>query len=60
MHGSRGGTGGPEPPENYKNIGLLSNTGLDLLKITKISSLAAFNVWPSSARHLNDVSMVGR
>ena len=34
-----GGTGGPDPPpplENYKNIGFLSNTGPDPLKITKL------------------------
>ena len=34
------GAGGPPPPppplENYKNIGFLSNTGLDPLKITKL------------------------
>ena len=32
-------TGGPDPPpplENYKNIGFLSNTGPDPLKITKL------------------------
>ena len=36
---SRGGTGGPDPPppmENYTNIGFLSNTGPDPLKITKL------------------------
>ena len=31
-----GGTGGPDPLENYKNIGFLSNTGPDPLKITKL------------------------
>ena len=37
MCGSRGGTGGLDPPlENYKNIGILSNTGPDLLKIPKL------------------------
>ena len=41
MCGSRGGTGGLDPPpppplEYYKNIGFLSNTGLDPLKITKL------------------------
>ena len=36
--GGGGGTGGPDPPsrEKYKNIGFLSNTGLDPLKITKL------------------------
>ena len=36
MRGSRGGggggAGGPDPLENYKNIGFLSNTGPDSLK----------------------------
>ena len=31
-----GGTGGPDPPVNYKNIGFLSNTGPDRIKITKL------------------------
>ena len=34
--GSRGGTGGPDPLENYKNIGFLGNTGPNPLKITKL------------------------
>ena len=47
MRGSRGGGGGggggggagdPDPLENYKNIGFLSNTGPDPLKITKLQS----------------------
>ena len=29
MCGSGGGTGGPDPLENHKNIGLFSNTGPD-------------------------------
>ena len=33
-----GGTGGPDPLENYKNSGFLSNTGPGSLKITKIPS----------------------
>ena len=34
-----GGAGGPTPPlENHKNIGLLSKTGPDSLKITKLPS----------------------
>ena len=34
-----GGTRDPDPPlKNYKNIGFLSNTGPDPLKITKLSS----------------------
>ena len=33
-----GGTGGPDPLENYKNKGFLGNTGPDFLKITKLPS----------------------
>ena len=39
MCGSKVGTGGPDLPpplENYKNIGFLSNTGPDPLKITRL------------------------
>ena len=37
MFGSRGGGGqGPDPLENHKNIGFLSNTGPGSLKITKL------------------------
>ena len=32
MGGSRGGTGGLDPPENHKNIGFPSNIDLDPLK----------------------------
>ena len=36
---SRGGVRGSRPPlKNHKNIGFLSNTGLDPLKITKLPS----------------------
>ena len=40
MGGSRGGIGVPDPPplKNHKNIGFLSNTGPDPLKITKPQS----------------------
>ena len=31
----RGGTGGPDPPEQSKKIGFLSNVGPDPLKIAK-------------------------
>ena len=34
--GGGGGAGGPDPLENYKNTGSLSNTGPDSLKITKL------------------------
>ena len=32
------GDRGPDPPKKNKNIGFLSNTGLDLLKISKLPS----------------------
>ena len=54
MRGSRGGGGWqgfltpPPPLKNYKNIGFLSNTGLDPLKNHKATKLA-FNVGQSSA-----------
>ena len=50
------GTGGQTPPplENHKNIGVLSNTGLDPLKNDKATNLA-FNVGPSSARQRNAI-----
>ena len=41
MLGSRGGTGGPDPPpppEKSQKYRVFSNTGLDPLKITKLSS----------------------
>ena len=38
MHRSRGDDMGPDPLKNHKNIGLLSNTGPDPLKITKLPS----------------------
>ena len=51
MGGSRGGqgVGGLDPLKNHKNIGFLSNTGSDPLKIHKATK-PAFNVGPSSAR----------
>ena len=56
---SRGGGGGSGPPlENYKNIGLLSNTGPDPLKNYKATK-PAFNVGPAK-RHLNRVLLAGR
>ena len=36
MGGGGGGGRGPDPPEKYKNIGFLSNTGPDPLKTTKL------------------------
>ena len=47
-----GGTGGPEPLENHKNIVFLSNTGPDPLKNHKATK-PAFNVGQSSARLRN-------
>ena len=39
MGGSRGGTGGPDPPpENSQNIRFLCNKGPDPLEITKLPS----------------------
>ena len=61
---SRGGTGGPDPPplENYKNIGFLSNTSPDPLKITKlpINHSMLGHLRPASECHLNGVSLAGR
>ena len=39
--GGGGGDRGPDPLKNHKNIGFLSNTGQDPLKITK----PPFNIW---------------
>ena len=44
------------PPENHKNKGFLSNTGLDPLKNHKATN-PAFNVGPSSARQRNTIWM---
>ena len=46
------GTGGPDPLKNHKNIGFLSNTGLDPSKNHKATK-PAFNVGPSWAPFLN-------
>ena len=54
-----GGQGGPDPPpslKDYKNIGFLSNTGLDPLKNHKATKLA-FNIVPSSASQQNAIEM---
>ena len=48
------GTGGPDSLKNHKNIGFLSKTGPDPLKITK---LQVSNVKPSSALQRNDDSI---
>ena len=51
-----GGGGGRTPPplKNHKNIGFLSNSGLDPMKNYKATK-PAFNVGPSSARQQNDI-----
>ena len=46
----------PPPPENHKNIGFLSNTGPDPIKIHKATK-PAFNVRPSSARQRDAIEM---
>ena len=66
MRGSRGGGGGrgsePQPEKLKKNIGFLSNTGPDPLKITKL--LSQLQCWviigTPAKRHSNGVSLVGR
>ena len=63
MFGSRGGTGVQPPPplKNHKNIGFLSNTGLDPLKTTKLPSQADLQCWAiistPAKRHLNGISL---
>ena len=54
MGGFSGGTEGPDPPENHKNIGFLNNTGPDSLKNHKATK-PAFIVGPSSARQRNAI-----
>ena len=50
-----GGAGGPDHPlKYYKNIGLLSNIGLDPLKILEATK-PAFNDGPTSARQRNAI-----
>ena len=53
-----GGKGGPDPQRNHKNIGFLSNTGLDPLKITKLPSQplqCRAIIGMLAKRHLNGV-----
>ena len=49
-----GVTGGLDPLKNHKNIGFLSNTGLDTLKDYKATK-PALNVGPSSACQYNAI-----
>ena len=58
------GTGGPDPPpplKNHKNIGVLSNNGLDPLKVTKLPS--QHSMWAiidtPAKHHLNGISLAG-
>ena len=51
-----GGTGGPDPLKNHKNIGFLSNTGPDSLENHQATK-PEFNAWPSSARQPNAIEM---
>ena len=57
-----GGVGGPDPLKNHKNIGFLSNIGLDPLKITKLPSHHSMlcHRQHTAKRHLNGVSLAGR
>ena len=48
----------PPPPENLKNIGFLSNTGSDPLKITKL--LIQHSMLCHHPPDLNGVSLAGR
>ena len=62
MRGSRGGTGGPDPPpplKNHTNIGFFSNTGPDPLNNHKATK-PAFNDGPSLARQRNAIEMAFR
>ena len=59
MYGSRGEAGGLFPLKSHKIVGFLSNTGPDPLKNHEATK-SAFNVWPSSARQRNAISMAFR
>ena len=62
MRGSRGGTEGPDPPENHKNIEFLSNTGPDPLKFSKLPSQHSTlgHHWHASETPFKGVSLAGR
>ena len=60
---ARGGTGGPDPPENHKNVGFLSNTGPDPLKnhkALKSAFVVGAIIGTPAKRHLNGVSLAGQ
>ena len=59
MGGSRGGTGGTDPPEKSQKIGFLCNTRPDPLKNHKATK-PAFTVGTSSARQRNAIPMAFR
>ena len=54
MGGSRGRTWGPDPLNDHKKIGFLSNTGPDPLTNRKATE-PEFNVRPSSGRQQNAI-----
>ena len=61
--GGGGGVGGPDTPLKYhKNIGFLSNTGPDPLKITKLPSQHSMlgHHRPASESPFNGVALAGR
>ena len=53
-----GGQGVRTPMKNHKNLGFLSNTGPDLLKITKLPS-ASIQCW-ASKMPFNGVLLAGQ
>ena len=57
-----GDRGSGPPLENYKNIGFLSNTGPDPLKITKLPIQHSMlgHHWPASETLFNGDSKAGR
>ena len=54
--------GAPPPLKNYKNIGLVSNTGPDPLKIPKLPSKHSMlgHHGTLEKRHLNYISLAGQ
>ena len=61
MRGSRGEGAGGQPPENHEIIVFLSNTDLETLKTTKLSSQQCLAIFGAPAKHhLNGISLAGR
>ena len=57
MRGSRGGTGGPDPPpplKNHKKLGCFANTGQDSDKSLKITKLPSQNSMLDQHRHASE------